>query len=62
MSESHGAIASRVIGNIVQAGPPKVSPDGTLVAFPVARVDEAKNKTFSQIVWRASTARRHHDR
>ncbi len=53
MSESHSAIASRVIGNIVQAGPPKVSPDGTLVAFPVARVDEAKNKTFSQI-WLAS--------
>jgi dipeptidyl aminopeptidase/acylaminoacyl peptidase len=45
----HRAIASRIIGNIVQAGPPKVSPDGRLVAFTVARVDEAKNKTFSQI-------------
>jgi dipeptidyl aminopeptidase/acylaminoacyl peptidase len=49
----HRAIASRVIGNIVQAGPPKVSPDGRLVAFTVARVDEDKNKTFSQ-VWIAA--------
>ena len=45
----HRAIASRIIGSIVQAGPPRVSPDGTLVAFTVARVDEAANKTFSQI-------------
>ena len=51
---STGRIASRIIGNIVQAGPPKVSPDGRLVAFTVARVDEAKNKTFSQI-WVAAT-------
>ena len=50
----HRAIASRVIGSIVQAGPPKVSPDGQLVAFTVARVDEVRNKTFSQ-VWIAAT-------
>ncbi len=52
-SSRHRAIASRIIGNLVQAGPPKVSPDGRLVAFTVARVDEVKNKTFSQI-WLAA--------
>lgn len=45
----HREIASRIIANIVQAGPPRVSPDGRLVAFTVSRVDEARNKTFSQI-------------
>lgn len=48
----HTAIAERVIGNIVQAAQPAVSPDGRWVAFVVARVDMAKNRTFSQ-VWLA---------
>jgi dipeptidyl aminopeptidase/acylaminoacyl peptidase len=50
----HAAIAERIIGNIVQAGSPAVSPDGRQVAFVVTRVDMAKNKYFSQ-VWLAAT-------
>jgi dipeptidyl aminopeptidase/acylaminoacyl peptidase len=49
----HAAIAERIIGNVVQAGSPAVSPDGTIVAFVVSRVDMAKNKYFSQI-WLAA--------
>ena len=48
----HAAIAEKIIGNIVQAGAPAVSPDGRQVAFVVGRVDMAKNKYFSQ-VWLA---------
>src|ERR1700712_4301193 len=48
----HAAIAERIIGNIVQASAPAVSPDGRRVAFVVTRVDVAKNKYFSQ-VWLA---------
>lgn len=51
---THAAIAETVIGNLVQAASPKVSPDGTQVAFVVTRVDMAKNKYFSQ-VWLAAT-------
>ena len=49
----HAQIAERVIGNIVQASGPAVSPDGSTVAFVVSRVDMAKNKNFSQ-VWLAA--------
>ena len=49
----HAALAERIIGNIVQASSPAVSPDGTQVAFVVTRVDMAKNKYFSQ-VWLAA--------
>ena len=49
----HAQIAERIIGNIVQASGPAVSPDGSTVAFVVTRVDMVKNKTFSQ-VWLAA--------
>lgn len=48
----HAAIAEKIIGNIVQASSPAVSPDGLQVAFVVNRIDMAKNKYFSQ-VWLA---------
>lgn len=48
----HAAIAERIIGHIVNASAPAVSPDGRQVAFVVTRVDMAKNKYFSQ-VWLA---------
>ena len=47
-------IAEHIIGNIVQASSPVVSPDGSQIAFVVTRVDMAKNKYFSQ-VWLAPT-------
>ena len=49
----HAEIAGKIIGNIVQASGPAVSPDGSLVAFVVSRVDMIKNKTLSQ-VWLAA--------
>src|SRR6476646_8870574 len=49
----HAQIADRIIGNIVQAKGPMVSPDGSTVAFVVSRVDTVKNKNFSQ-VWLAT--------
>ena len=49
----HAQIADRIIGNIVQASGPAVSPDGSTVAFVVSRVDMVKNKNFSQ-VWLAA--------
>ncbi|MEP7113443.1 MAG: S9 family peptidase, partial [Ilumatobacteraceae bacterium] len=52
-SSKHAQIAGRIIGNIVQAGTPAVSPDGLTVAFVVSRVDMVKNKNFSQ-VWLAA--------
>jgi len=45
----HAAIAERIIGNIVQASSPAVSPDGSKIAFVVTRVDMEKNKYFSQV-------------
>ena len=48
----HAAIAEKIVGNLVQASSPAVSPDGKQVAFVVNRVDMAKNKYFSQ-VWMA---------
>jgi dipeptidyl aminopeptidase/acylaminoacyl peptidase len=50
----HAKIAEQIIGNIVQASGPAVSPDGSTVAFVVSRVDMTKNKNFSQI-WLAAT-------
>ncbi|CAN5618993.1 S9 family peptidase [soil metagenome] len=50
----HAAIAEKIVGNLVQASSPAVSPDGRKVAFVVSRVDMAKNKYFSQ-VWLART-------
>lgn len=49
----HAALAEQIIGNVVQASSPAVSPDGTQVAFVVTRVDMSKNKYFSQ-VWLAA--------
>ena len=52
----HAALAEQIIGNVVQASSPAVSPDGSLVAFVVTRVDMAKNKYFSQIWLAAANA------
>jgi dipeptidyl aminopeptidase/acylaminoacyl peptidase len=52
-TSSHARIAEAIIGSIVQAGPPVVSPDGSQVAFVVGRVDVEKNKNFTQ-VWLAA--------
>ncbi|MFM2077272.1 MAG: hypothetical protein RJA49_1162, partial [Actinomycetota bacterium] len=49
----HASIAERIIGNLVNASAPAVSPDGRTVAFVVTRVDMTKNKYFSQ-VWLAA--------
>ncbi len=46
---THATIAELIIGNVVQASSPAVSPDGSQIAFVVARVDMAKNKYFSQV-------------
>lgn len=53
-TSDHAAIAERIIGNLVNASSPAVSPDGSQVAFVVQRVDVAKNKYFTQ-VWLAAT-------
>ena len=49
---SHREIAERVIGNILQATSPTVSPDGTQIAFVVTRVELDDNAYRSQ-VWLA---------
>lgn len=49
----HAQLAERIIGPIVQAGSPVVSPDGSQVAFVVTRVSFEKNTTFSH-VWLAA--------
>jgi dipeptidyl aminopeptidase/acylaminoacyl peptidase len=53
-SSPHSAIAERIIGNIVQASAPAVSPDGRMVAFVVQRVDLTAN-TYRSQVWIAAT-------
>ncbi len=49
---SHREIAERVIGNILQASSPAVSPDGSKIAFVVTRVELGENAYRSQ-VWLA---------
>ena len=46
---SHRSIAETIIGSVVQASKPAVSPDGQLVAFVVTRTDLAENTYRSQI-------------
>lgn len=50
----HRQIAERVIGSTVQASSVSLSPDGSMAAFVVSRVDLAENTTRSQI-WLAPT-------
>jgi dipeptidyl aminopeptidase/acylaminoacyl peptidase len=50
---SHRTIAETVIGSLVQASSPAVSPDGTTIAFVVSRTDLAANTYRSQI-WLAA--------
>jgi dipeptidyl aminopeptidase/acylaminoacyl peptidase len=50
----HREIAERVIGNLMSAGSPAVSPDGRRVAFAVHRVDLADN-TYQSQVWLMAT-------
>jgi len=50
----HAAIAERFVSNVVQAGSPALSPDGSMVAFVVQRVDMAKNGYRTQ-VWLGPT-------
>jgi dipeptidyl aminopeptidase/acylaminoacyl peptidase len=45
----HARIAEQVIGGIVTASNPDVSPDGRQIAFVVNRVDFAKNRSRAQI-------------
>ncbi len=49
----HADLAERIIGPVVQAAAPAVSPDGRWVAFTVSRVDFSANKYRTQ-VWLAS--------
>jgi len=46
----HREIAERVIGNVLQASSPAVSPDGALIAFVVSRVELDEN-TYRSQVW-----------
>ena len=50
---SSRAIAERIIGNIVQAAAPAVSPDGSRIAFEVVRVSLEQN-TYLQQIWLAA--------
>jgi dipeptidyl aminopeptidase/acylaminoacyl peptidase len=50
---SHREIAEKIIGNVVQAASPAVSPDGTQIAFVVSRVDLEDNAYRTQ-VWLAA--------
>ena len=50
---AHAVIAERIIGGVVAAATPAVSPDGEQIAFVVSRVDMAENKTRAQ-VWLAA--------
>ena len=50
---SHREIAERIIGNVLQASSPAVSPDGRSIAFVVTRVELDEN-TYRSQVWLAS--------
>ena len=54
MTETSTAIAERIIGHIVQASSIALSPDGSIAAFVVTRIDMAENAYRSQ-VWLART-------
>ncbi|MCU1401145.1 MAG: hypothetical protein JWN62_4254 [Acidimicrobiales bacterium] len=49
----HAELAERIIGGVVAAGSPAVSPDGAQIAFVVSRVDFPANRTRAQ-VWVAA--------
>ncbi|MGD9997360.1 MAG: prolyl oligopeptidase family serine peptidase [Ilumatobacteraceae bacterium] len=51
---SHRSIAETIIGSVVQASAPAVSPDGSLIAFVVTRTDLSEN-TYKSQVWLTST-------
>ncbi|MBI5087954.1 MAG: S9 family peptidase [Actinobacteria bacterium] len=50
---SHRSIAETIIGSVVQASAPAVSPDGSLIAFVVTRTDLDDN-TYKSQVWLTS--------
>jgi len=45
----HAEIAERIIGGVVAAAAPAVSPDGTQIAFVVSTVDFTKNRSRAQL-------------
>ena len=45
----HAALAERIIGWVVAAAAPAVSPDGTQIVFHVSKVNMEKNKSSVQI-------------
>ena len=45
----HAEIAERIIGGIVSASAPAVSPDGSQIAFVVSKVDMKANKNRNQL-------------
>ena len=49
----HAELAEQIIGGVVAAATPAVSPDGRWIAFVVARTDFAKNRARAQ-VWLAA--------
>ncbi len=49
----HAEIAERIIGGVVAASSPNVSPDGTQIVFVVSKVDFTKNRAQAQ-VWVAA--------
>jgi dipeptidyl aminopeptidase/acylaminoacyl peptidase len=49
----HAQLAEKIIGHVVEAGAPAVSPDGASIAFVVSQVSYEKNKNFSR-VWLAA--------
>ncbi len=53
-TSKHAEIAERIIGGVVTAATPAVSPDGTLIAFVVATTNFTTNKGRTQL-WLART-------
>ncbi|CAB4879920.1 unannotated protein [freshwater metagenome] len=51
---NHAVLAERIIGGVVTAASPALSPDGAQIAFVVGKVDMVKNKARSE-VWVAAT-------
>ncbi|MEO6122590.1 MAG: S9 family peptidase [Ilumatobacteraceae bacterium] len=48
-TSKHAEIAEHIIGGVVAAASPAVSPDGTQIAFVVTKVDFVKNKSRAQL-------------